>query len=139
MKKIFSTLCLIIGGFAIPIAFSFFATILTFITFPVGFLINIFLLLGFIIGIKYIIKLLINKFKISVRKIIIYCELPSFILSIFSFILVKYLINNNYFNDGMLAGLAEYLLSILWLICSISILIITIIYDKKDLKNDQRK
>lgn len=95
-------------------------------------MINIFLLLGFIISIKYIIKLLINKFKINAKKITIYCGLPSTILSICSFILVNYWINNYYFNDDILAGLAEYVLSILWLICSISTLIITIVYNKKE-------
>lgn len=130
MKKVFSIIELIIGSLAISIAFAYFATMLIFITFPVGFLVDILLALCFIIGMVYVIKLCIKKFQISVKKFIIYSELPSTILSSLSFIVVNYLINHNYFGDGMLAGFAEYILSIIWLICSASILVVTIIVHK---------
>lgn len=130
MKKVFSIIGLIIGYLVVTIAFAYFATMLIFITFPLGFLIDVLLVPGFIIGMVYISKLCINKFQINVKKFIIYSELPSTILSLLSFFVVNYLIDHNYFGDGMLAGFAEYILSIIWLICSASILVVTIIVHK---------
>lgn len=130
MKKVLCKLGLIIGGIALPLAFAYFTTVFTFIIFPISLLFDIVLLICFVICMTYILKLLINKAKINVKKIVIYFEIPCAVLSVLALIVVKYWINNNYFGDGMLAGLAEYIFSVLLLICSLSTIVITIILRK---------
>lgn len=127
MKKIFFIIVIIIGGILISIAFAFFALILALIAFPIGFLIDLFLLLCFIVGMIYINKLCKDNFKIGITKFTIYSELPSAILSILLFIFLNYLDSCNYWQGEFFGGLFEFLLSFSWLICSILILVVTII------------
>ena len=128
MKKLYCYLGLLFSGFVINILFAYLLLILTFITFPLSFLLDITILIIASSKIVSIIKLFKQKFNISAPAFIILSQLPIAIISTAYFIFIKF---NGFilyiWNDPLFGYEIEYLLSLATSISSTIILYLMVI------------